>query len=72
MANSVQPLPAWVGFQGKENSEWKARTTEEWPIQKFSWKNLTAACSYDLVPMVGKPGGNALTYFKAGTLWILN
>lgn len=54
------PLPAWVGFSGESNDDWKPRTTEQWPIQKFSWRDLTAKrggfYQYRIVPMIGKPG----------------
>ena len=54
------PLPAWVGFQGGSNPDWKPHTTVEWPVQKFTWKDLTArrgaTYTYRIVPMVGAPG----------------
>jgi hypothetical protein len=54
------PLPAWVGFQGESNAGWQARTTAVWPVQKFSWRDLTArkgeTYTYRIVPMVGAPG----------------
>ena len=54
------PLPAWVGFEGTTNADWKPSTTEVWPVQKFSWRDLTAAAgatyTYQIVPMVGVPG----------------
>src|SRR5438270_2198609 len=54
------PLPAWVGFQGQSNSRWKANTTAAWPVQKFTWRDLTAkrgeTYTYRIVPMTGKPG----------------
>src|SRR5260221_3017510 len=69
-SNQREPLPAWVGFQGQSNADWKAQTTEVWPIQKFNWRDLTAkrgsSYRYDIVPMVGKPG--ALTPLAARTL----
>src|SRR3954471_23062679 len=37
------PLPAWVGFEGTVNTDWRPSTTEVWPIQKFSWRDLTAS-----------------------------
>jgi len=53
-------LPAWVGFAGDANAEWKAHTTEEWPVQKFTWRDLTCpfgtTCQYEVVPMIGTPG----------------
>jgi hypothetical protein len=29
-------LPAWVGWEGGSNKDWKAETTDIWPVQKFS------------------------------------
>lgn len=53
------PLPAWVGFEGQTNAPWTPRTTEEWPIQKFEWRDLTAVrgktYSYRVVPTTGDP-----------------
>src|SRR5215218_5676884 len=53
-------LPAWVGFHGESNPDWDPRDTEVWPVQKFSWRDLTATWghtySYEIVPRVGKPG----------------
>ena len=55
-----KPLPAWVGFRGQSNKDWKEQTTEIWPVQKFHWKDLTAkrgsAYRYRVVPMIGSPG----------------
>lgn len=52
-------LPAWVGFQGQSNPDWKPKTTAVWPVQKFTWRDLTAkrgeTYTYRIVPMVGKP-----------------
>ncbi|MGH9547780.1 MAG: hypothetical protein ACRD3W_00330, partial [Terriglobales bacterium] len=52
-------LPAWVPFQGQDNSEWKAGTTEQWPIQKMSWMDYLATkgetVKYEVTPMVGTP-----------------
>src|SRR5215469_11755982 len=57
---SWTPLPAWVGFQGEQNPNWTARTTSEWPIQKYGWKDLVAtpgaSYGYRIAPMVGEPG----------------
>lgn len=54
------PLPAWVGFQGQSNTNWKPQTTETWPIQKFNWRDLTAKrggfYQYKIVPMTGSVG----------------
>ena len=53
-------LPAWVGFQGDSNPQWLGRTTDDWPVQKFNWRDFTAkpggTYRYQIVPMVGAPG----------------
>jgi|SRR5829696_3091001 len=50
------PLPAWVGFKGEHNAGRKIRTTEEWPIQKFWWRDHTVIgrsfYQYEIVPML--------------------
>jgi hypothetical protein len=55
-----EPLPAWVGFQGETNPNHDHKTTEVWPIQKFSWKDVTAkhgtTYKYRIVPMLGTAG----------------
>ncbi|MDR3437839.1 phospholipase D-like domain-containing protein [Telmatospirillum sp.] len=58
-----EPLPAWVAFEGQDNSSWTPHTTEEWPVQKFEWRDLTAdrgkTYSYRIVPTTGSPGAGA-------------
>jgi hypothetical protein len=53
-------LPAWIGFDGESNPDWDPRDTEDWPVQKFFWRDLTATWghtySYEIVPRTGKPG----------------
>jgi phosphatidylserine/phosphatidylglycerophosphate/cardiolipin synthase-like enzyme len=55
-----EALPAWVGFQGETNPNHDHKTTEVWPIQKFSWKDVTAkrgaTYKYKVVPMLGTAG----------------
>jgi hypothetical protein len=52
-------LPAWVGFKNQTNSKWEPKDTSVWPIQKFSWRDLTAqrggSYTYEIVPMIGDP-----------------
>jgi phosphatidylserine/phosphatidylglycerophosphate/cardiolipin synthase-like enzyme len=55
------PLPAMVGFPGDRPDAGKRfRDTDEWPIQKFAWKDLFAKRGgtywYEIVPMIGTPG----------------
>jgi phosphatidylserine/phosphatidylglycerophosphate/cardiolipin synthase-like enzyme len=56
----TKALPAWVGFTGTTNPQWQPQTTNEWPVQKFSWRDLTAArgrtYTYTITPMTGAPG----------------
>jgi len=58
---AAQPLPAMVGFpRDKREAGRRFKTTNEWPIQKFSWKDLVAKRGgtywYEVIPMIGKPG----------------
>lgn len=52
-------LPAWVGFVGQTNPGWQAQTSAVWPVQKFTWRDLTAkrgeTYTYRIVPMIGTP-----------------
>lgn len=61
-------LPSWVAFNTQSNPEWEEQDTSVWPIQKFSWRDLTLRRSrntlnirgpfrakYEIVP-VGKAG----------------
>jgi phosphatidylserine/phosphatidylglycerophosphate/cardiolipin synthase-like enzyme len=32
---------AWVAFKGQRNPEWVPQDTGVWPVQKFSWRDLT-------------------------------
>lgn len=56
---TFKALPAWVGWQGGSNQNWEPKTTDEWPVQKFSWRDFTAhpgsTYEYQVVPMVGEP-----------------
>ncbi len=59
-ARTETPLPAWVGFAADSNPNWQPKNTDIWPIQKFNWKDLTAArgglYQYKIIPMGGTPG----------------
>lgn len=33
---------AWVPFKGQRNPDWLPQDTGVWPVQKFSWRDLTA------------------------------
>jgi phosphatidylserine/phosphatidylglycerophosphate/cardiolipin synthase-like enzyme len=34
-------LPSWVAFDTQSNPNWEEQDTSVWPIQKFSWRDLT-------------------------------
>ena len=34
-------LPSWVAFDTQSNAQWEEQDTSVWPIQKFSWRDLT-------------------------------
>lgn len=36
-----RPLAAWVAFEGQSNPDWLPETTSVWPVQKFTWRDLT-------------------------------
>ncbi|MDE1146384.1 MAG: phospholipase D-like domain-containing protein [Azospirillaceae bacterium] len=57
-------LPTWVAFQGQSNPDWRQQDTSVWPVQKFSWRDLTLrrsrdsldvrqpfTCHYEIVPV---------------------
>jgi len=54
-------MPTWVPFTGQTNEEWKPRGSDVWPVQKFSWRDFGTesggSYQYEVVPMVGTPGG---------------
>ena len=58
-AGNRAALPAWVGFKGGSNPDWQHKDTTVWPVQKFNWRDFTAArdqtYTYEIVPMTGTP-----------------
>lgn len=34
-------LAAWVPFEGQSNPNWHPQDTSVWPVQKFTWRDLT-------------------------------
>jgi hypothetical protein len=36
-----QPLASYVAFEEQSNPDWLPQNTTVWPIQKFSWRDLT-------------------------------
>src|SRR6185369_10264229 len=40
-------VAAWVPFKKQSNPNWTPQDTSVWPIQKFSWRDLTVRQSRD-------------------------
>jgi phosphatidylserine/phosphatidylglycerophosphate/cardiolipin synthase-like enzyme len=40
-------LPTWVAFDTQSNPQWIEQDTSVWPVQKFSWRDLTLRRSRD-------------------------
>jgi len=36
-----RPLAAYVAFKGQSNPDWLPQNTTVWPVQKFTWRDLT-------------------------------
>jgi len=58
---NIEVLPAWVGFEGEAvKGKHVMKTTKEWPVQKFVWRDFTATRGktyrYRVIPMTGTPG----------------
>ncbi|MFZ2053097.1 MAG: phospholipase D-like domain-containing protein [Candidatus Aminicenantales bacterium] len=52
------PLPAWVGFE-KMKKIVRPKTTDQWPVQGFQWKDVTGPrdvdVKYRIIPLGGTP-----------------
>jgi len=52
------PLPAWVGFE-KTKKAVRPKTTDQWPVQGFQWKDVTGPrevnLRYRIIPLGGTP-----------------
>src|SRR5882762_9812249 len=42
-------LPAWVAFDTQSNPDWEEQDTSVWPVQKFSWRDLTLRRSRNML-----------------------
>jgi len=42
-------LPTWVAFDTQSNPDWEEQDTSVWPIQKFSWRDLTLRRSRNML-----------------------
>jgi hypothetical protein len=53
-------LPAWAAFKTQSNPDWVERDTSVWPIQKFTWRDLTLRRSRDTLAV--RPAGFKVKY----------
>ncbi|GAC1358716.1 MAG: phospholipase D-like domain-containing protein [Variovorax sp.] len=53
-------LAAWVPFEGQKNPQWIAQDTSVWPVQKFTWRDLTARQRRDKAEL--RPIDSSFTY----------
>jgi hypothetical protein len=53
-------LPAWVAFKTQSNPDWEEQDTSVWPVQKFSWRDLTLRRSRDTLEV--RPGSFRARY----------
>jgi len=53
-------LPAWAAFNTQSNPDWEEQDTSVWPIQKFSWRDLTLRRSRDTTEV--RPEGFKVKY----------
>ena len=53
-------LPAWVAFKTQSNPDWQEQDMSVWPVQKFSWRDLTLRKSRD--QLTTRPPGFTAKY----------
>src|ERR1044072_4720183 len=53
-------LPAWVAFKSQSNPNWVEQDMSVWPVQKFSWRDLTLRRSRDTLEV--RPGSLKARY----------
>jgi len=56
-------LPTWVAFNTQSNPKWEEQDTSVWPVQKFSWRDLTLRRSRDTLntrPSHSRPSTRSL------------
>lgn len=47
METERRVLPTWVAFDTQSNPDWEEQDMSVWPVQKFSWRDLTLRRSRD-------------------------
>jgi hypothetical protein len=58
-----RPLASYVAFEGQSNPGWKPQNTTVWPIQKFTWRDLTLRQKRDALDR--HPAGERVRYSVA-------
>ena len=59
-------LPTWVAFKSQSNADWEPQDTSVWPIQKFSWRDLTLRRSRDQLKTRGLLRAPNTRSFRSG------
>jgi hypothetical protein len=55
-----KPLASYVGFTGQSNPGWLPQNTSVWPLQKFTWRDLTLRQRRDALER--RPSGQRVRY----------
>ena len=55
-----RPMATWVAFAGQSNPDWQPQNTSVWPVQKFTWRDLTLRQRRDALER--RPDGQRLRY----------
>lgn len=58
--DSTRILAAWVPFEGQSNPDWQPQDTSVWPVQKFTWRDLTVRQRRDQAEL--RPAGDPVRY----------
>jgi phosphatidylserine/phosphatidylglycerophosphate/cardiolipin synthase-like enzyme len=55
-----RPLASYVAFKGQSNPDWRPQNTTVWPVQKFTWRDLTPRKRRDRAER--RPEGGRIRY----------
>lgn len=55
-----RPLASYVAFEGQDNPDWQPQNTSVWPVQKFTWRDLTLRRRRDAATL--RPAGERVRY----------
>lgn len=55
-----KPLASYVAFRGQSNPDWQPQNTTVWPVQKFTWRDLTLRRRRDQLGL--RPANESVRY----------